>query len=105
MRRAVHFGLGVAWFVAASAAKAEPMLIAASDPSRIAEVQLAKVAADRAPLWLSVKLSGQTELALVTSAASVESAAHADARFFDARARERAARTTRRVRGRGRNFG
>ncbi|HEY4106158.1 MAG TPA: hypothetical protein VGM44_19800, partial [Polyangiaceae bacterium] len=79
MRRAFAFGLGVAWGVAASTANAAPALIAASDPSRIAEVQLAKVAADRAPLWLSVRTSGQTELALVTSQANVESAANADA--------------------------
>jgi len=55
------------------------VLIAASDPTQIAQVGLAKVVASDGSLWLSVKLAGHAKLAVVTGSASVEPAKAADA--------------------------
>jgi len=70
-------GLGV---LSATVARAQPsVLIAASDPAQIRELEVAKVTAPDAPVWLSVRLAGRAKLAIVTSAASVELAPAADA--------------------------
>jgi hypothetical protein len=73
-------GLFGACLLGVSAARAQAsVLIAVSDPTQVAEVQVAKVVAGDSPLWLSVKLAGRARLAIVTSAASVEPASAADA--------------------------
>ena len=63
----------------ASAADGVTALLAAADPSQVSELQVVKVMADDASLWLSVRLRGKARLALVTSDAAVESAPAADA--------------------------
>ncbi|HTA93402.1 MAG TPA: hypothetical protein VK745_27680 [Polyangiaceae bacterium] len=55
------------------------VLIAASDPTQVAEVDVVKVIANGSSLWLSVKLAGQTKLAIASSAANLEAAADSDA--------------------------
>jgi hypothetical protein len=55
------------------------VLIAASDPTQVAEVDVVKVLASDSSLWLSVKLAGQTKLAIVSSAANLEAAPDSDA--------------------------
>ena len=54
------------------------MLIAASDPKLVTEVELAKVMADDSSLWLSVHAKGQARLALVSAASGVQTTASSD---------------------------
>jgi hypothetical protein len=80
MRKSCSFAVGALCCLSASVVRAAPsVLIAASDPTQIAEVELAKVVASDGSLWLSVKLAGHAKLAVVTGAASVEPAKAADA--------------------------
>jgi len=80
MRRLLSFALGGLWVLSASLAEARPaVLVVASDPARISQIDAAKVAASDASWWLSVRLSGSVKLAVVVSAVDVESAPAADA--------------------------
>jgi hypothetical protein len=54
------------------------VLIAASDPKLVSEVELAKVMADDASLWLSVRAKGHARLAVVSATSSVETTASSD---------------------------
>jgi hypothetical protein len=54
------------------------VLVAASDPKLVTEVQLAKVMADDSSLWLSVHAQGHARLAVVSAASSVETTASSD---------------------------
>ncbi len=54
------------------------LLIAASDPKLVSEVELAKVMAEDSSLWLSVHAQGRARLALVSAASSVETTASSD---------------------------
>jgi hypothetical protein len=71
--------LGLCTFAVSAAHAQTSVLIAASDPTQIAEVEVAKVMATDSSLWLSVKLSGQAKLAVVSSAANIEPAPASDA--------------------------
>jgi hypothetical protein len=80
MRRMSSFALGGLLLLSASLAKAHPsVLVVASDPARISEIDVAKVAASDASWWLSVRLSGSAQLAVVVSEGDLESAPAADA--------------------------
>jgi hypothetical protein len=80
MAKLGSLGLCGVCLLGASVAQAQAsVLIAVSDPTQVAELQVAKVVAGDSPLWLSVKLAGRAKLAIVTSAASVETASAADA--------------------------
>jgi hypothetical protein len=80
MRALSRFALASLCVLEASVAHAQAaVLVAASDPSQIAEVEVAKVTAVDSSLWLSVKLAAHAKLAVVTSADSVEPAKAADA--------------------------
>lgn len=54
------------------------MLIVASDPKLVSEVELAKLMADDSSLWLSVRVKGPARLGLVTAASGVETTASSD---------------------------
>jgi hypothetical protein len=70
--------VGLCTFAVSVAHAQTSVLIAASDPTQIAEVEVAKVLAADSSLWLSVRLSGQAKLAVVSSAANVEAAPASD---------------------------
>ncbi|HEY1537525.1 MAG TPA: hypothetical protein VGF76_26075, partial [Polyangiaceae bacterium] len=56
----------------------DAVLVAASDPKLVTEVQLAQVMADDSSLWLSVHANGGARLALVSAASSVETTPSSD---------------------------
>ena len=65
--------LGVLWVFAAAPAHAQSsVFVAASDPTQITEVEVAKVIASDSSSWLSVKLKGASKLVVVTSTASLD---------------------------------
>ncbi|MET0795654.1 MAG: hypothetical protein ABW061_29320 [Polyangiaceae bacterium] len=66
-------------FAASAAGAQTTALLAASDASQITELKVAKVMADDTSIWLSVRLRGKAQLAVVTADAAVESAPGADA--------------------------
>ncbi len=70
--------LGICLF-SAQRVSAQSALLAATDPTKLGEVTLAKVMADDSSLWLSVLLEGRTRLVLVTADSAVETAPAADA--------------------------
>ncbi len=61
-----------------SARAQDALLVAASDPKLVTEVQLAQVMADDSSLWLSVHANGRARLALVSAASSVETTPSSD---------------------------
>src|SRR5450432_2202848 len=82
MRATSRFAVGslCLCLLEASVAHAQPsVLVAASDPAQIAEVEVAKVSAADSSVWLSVRLAGHAKLIVVTAAESVEPAPAADA--------------------------
>jgi hypothetical protein len=79
MRRWSSFALGGICVLSASLAEARPsVLVVASDPARIREIDAAKIVASDASWWLSVRLSGSAKLAVVVSEADLEPAPAAD---------------------------
>jgi len=80
MRRLWSFALGSLWLLSASLAQARPsVLVVASDPARISQIEAAKIVASDGSWWLSVRLSGSAKLAVVVSEAELEVAPAADA--------------------------
>ena len=71
--------LGVCSLCASVARAQTAALLAATEPTRIAEVDVAKAMASDASLWLSVRLSGRTRLAVVAAQSAIEPASAADA--------------------------
>ncbi|HEX7452609.1 MAG TPA: hypothetical protein VF294_10005, partial [Polyangiaceae bacterium] len=78
-RKLCALALASCCVVLPSVARAEgAVLIVASDPKLVSEVELAKVMADDSSLWLSVRVKGPARLALVTAASGVETTASSD---------------------------